>query len=233
MSRTGPSSLARSRARFDLWMTALVSAPFVVESGCTPNVELGAMDSCGDQGVICDLDGVFSDATFPLGEAQYPDFNRAAFEQLSAGMEGTWHGVVAGVETIFPRFEMQFFPGADEGAGEFVVDCLGSPVCVPIGSFEDSRAFGKYRLIYADRDRAGQGEFTWPFAGAGQSTRFRNLLLQRSDQVLFFVVDIALAGSFQFVMQRGPWPDAGVEEPGEPANPDAPRPSVDAGTSMP
>lgn len=217
-----------------LWMTALLSAPFVVGGGCSPKVDLGAMNVCGDQGVICDLDGGFSDATLPIGDPQYPEFDRAAFEHISAGLEGEWHGVVAGIEMIFSPFEMRFIPGDEEGSGDFLVECVASRFCVPIGGFQGNRASGRYRVLYADGNRAGQGEFTWT-EGEGRSAKFTNLLLQRSDEVLFFVVDIWLGGSFQFVMQRGPWPDAGVTaDQGESlGNPDAPRPSVDAGTSAP
>jgi hypothetical protein len=216
-----------------LCLTALLSAPFVFGAGCSPKVDLGSMATCSDDGVVCDLDGGFSDAALPIGASMYPAFDGDAFVHVSEAMEGKWHGVVAGAEMISPRFEMSFAPDGGDGSGAFHVRCVESRLCVPIGKVDDGSTEGEYRIAYVDGDRTGQGEFTWTDE-TKKSARFRSLLLRESDEVLFFVVDFPPLGSFQFVMRSGPWPDAGVAEPDASApDPEGPRSSIDAGNATP
>src|SRR5689334_12302752 len=129
-----------------LRMTALVSAPFVFGAGCTQKVDIGGINTCADRGVICDLDGGLSDAMLPIGDAQYPAPNLEELMRISEQVEGGWHGVVAGVENIWPPFEMQFFPDADAGvgAGRFEVRCLNRGPCVPLPES------GNYDIFYVD-----------------------------------------------------------------------------------
>ncbi|MFT3927926.1 MAG: hypothetical protein QM778_35690 [Myxococcales bacterium] len=192
--------------------TALL-ATTALAAGCDSVRNVGGMNTCDDEGVVCDLDGGLSDAASPIGDPQYADYDRAANQRMSADLAGDWHGFATGLESISSPFDMHFDPLEGTTGGNFSVRCLELTVCVPFGNFNpDSRSSGQYDLTYVDKARTGRGEFTWE-DDVQRSLAFSNLLLQQSDQVLSFVIDIPVIGSFQFRMLRGPFPDAGADVP--------------------
>ncbi len=184
--------------------------------GCGVTLDVGAMVRCSDPGIVCDLDGGFVDAGLPIGDPQYGEFNAAGFAALRAGLPGEWHGLVAGLETWRTPIEMRFSEASEDGLGSFELRCTQPALlCVPLPS-EDRRSVGQYRLTFVDADGAGEGEFIWDpgFQQSRTSVRFRNMLLQDSGQVLYFVADDLVFGSFLFIMKSGTWPDdAGTDEP--------------------
>ena len=185
----------------------LVALPLVL-LGCGVTVDAGAMGRCGDPGIDCD-------AGLPIGDPEYGDFNASGFAALRAGLPGQWHGVMAGLEMWRSPIEMRFSEASERGFGNFELRCTrGASLCLPLPS-EQGVSVGEYRLTFVDDDGAGEGDFFWDpgFNQARTSARFRNLLLQESGQVLYFIMDDVLLGSFLFVLKAGPWPDAGTEEP--------------------
>jgi hypothetical protein len=198
-------------------MTALLPAPFAFW-GCHPSVEVGAMATCDDPGVVCDLDGGFSDGALPIDQSEYGEFDRAAYDALRTGIVGDWNGIAVGLESILRLpLEVTFSESSDRGVGTFTLRCPESRFCVPIGVPSHGLWVGQYRVAHVD-DGAGGGEFFWDNPDGPRSTvQFAEMRLQQSGQTLSFLVAVDPLDTFRVLMQRGLASDAGQKDAPTPA----------------